>query len=87
MLASKILKHENRYLANFLPEPTGIGKCSREMPIWLVAQGHEVRVAWFSGFHLLPQSPCTEDIVLPFKRSVMLASGRLVVAICRQSAE
>ena len=32
------------YSANFAPEPTGIGKYSGEMAVWLVAQGHEVRV-------------------------------------------
>ena len=29
---------------NFSPELTGIGKYSGEMALWLVAQGHEVRV-------------------------------------------
>lgn len=32
------------YSANFSPEPTGIGKYSGEMAVWLAAQGHEVRV-------------------------------------------
>jgi colanic acid biosynthesis glycosyl transferase WcaI len=32
------------YSANFAPEPTGIGKYSGEMAVWLAAQGHDVRV-------------------------------------------
>lgn len=32
------------YSANFAPEPTGIGKYSGEMAVWLAEQGHEVRV-------------------------------------------
>ena len=32
------------YSANFAPEPTGIGKYSGEMAVWLVEQGHDVRV-------------------------------------------
>jgi len=32
------------YSANFAPEPVGIGKYSGEMAVWLVAQGHQVRV-------------------------------------------
>lgn len=31
------------YSANFAPEPTGIGKYSGEMAVWLAARGHEVR--------------------------------------------
>jgi colanic acid biosynthesis glycosyl transferase WcaI len=31
------------YSANFAPEPTGIGKYSGEMAVWLARQGHEVR--------------------------------------------
>lgn len=30
--------------ANYAPEPTGIGKYSGEMAVWLAAQGHSVRV-------------------------------------------
>src|SRR5258708_17863910 len=32
------------YSANFAPEPTGIGKYSGDMALWLVDHGHEVRV-------------------------------------------
>jgi colanic acid biosynthesis glycosyl transferase WcaI len=32
------------YSANFAPEPTGIGKYSGEMAVWLAEHGHEVRV-------------------------------------------
>lgn len=32
------------YSANFAPEPTGIGKYSGEMAVWLASQGHQVRV-------------------------------------------
>lgn len=32
------------YSANYSPEPTGIGKYSGEMAVWLRRQGHEVRV-------------------------------------------
>jgi colanic acid biosynthesis glycosyl transferase WcaI len=36
---------------------------------------------------LLPQSPNTEDLVLPSKLSGMLASGRPVIATCREGTE
>jgi colanic acid biosynthesis glycosyl transferase WcaI len=32
------------YSVNFAPEPTGIGKYSGEMALWLAERGHEVRV-------------------------------------------
>jgi len=32
------------YSVNFAPEPTGIGKYSGDMALWLAARGHEVRV-------------------------------------------
>ncbi len=32
------------YSANFSPEPTGVGKYSGDMALWLTEQGHEVRV-------------------------------------------
>jgi colanic acid biosynthesis glycosyl transferase WcaI len=32
------------YSANFAPEPTGIGKYSGEMAVWLAEHGHQVRV-------------------------------------------
>lgn len=37
--------------------------------------------------HLLPQSPEAEDLVLPSKLSGMLASGRPVIATCRENTE
>jgi len=37
--------------------------------------------------HLLTQSPEAEDLVLPSKLSGMLASGRPVIATCRQGSE
>lgn len=40
-----------------------------------------------ADIHLLPQSPEAEDLVLPSKLSGMLASGRAVVATCRDSTE
>jgi len=37
--------------------------------------------------HLLPQSPEAEDLVLPSKLAGMLASGRPVIATCREGTE
>jgi colanic acid biosynthesis glycosyl transferase WcaI len=37
--------------------------------------------------HLLPQSPDAADLVLPSKLSGMLASGRPVIATCREGTE
>lgn len=40
-----------------------------------------------ADFHLLPQSPEAEDLVLPSKLSGMLASGRPIIATCRPNTE
>lgn len=40
-----------------------------------------------ADIHLLPQSPEAEDLVLPSKLAGMLASGRPVIATCRQGTE
>jgi colanic acid biosynthesis glycosyl transferase WcaI len=40
-----------------------------------------------ADIHLLTQSPGAEDLVLPSKLSGMLASGRPVVATCREGTE
>jgi colanic acid biosynthesis glycosyl transferase WcaI len=40
-----------------------------------------------ADIHLLPQSPDAEDLVLPSKLSGMLASGRPVIATCREGTE
>lgn len=40
-----------------------------------------------ADMHLLPQSPEAEDLVLPSKLSGMLASGRPVIATCREGTE
>lgn len=40
-----------------------------------------------ANIHLLPQSPEAEDLVLPSKLSGMLASGRPVIATCRENSE
>lgn len=40
-----------------------------------------------ADIHLLPQSPDAADLVLPSKLSGMLASGRPVIATCRQGTE
>ncbi|WP_342617496.1 glycosyltransferase WbuB [Rhodoferax sp. GW822-FHT02A01] len=40
-----------------------------------------------ADMHLLPQSAEAEDLVLPSKLSGMLASGRPVIATCRQGTE
>ncbi len=40
-----------------------------------------------ADIHLLPQSPEAADLVLPSKLSGMLASGRPVIATCREGTE
>jgi len=40
-----------------------------------------------ADIHLLPQSPDAADLVLPSKLSGMLASGRPVIATCREGTE
>jgi colanic acid biosynthesis glycosyl transferase WcaI len=40
-----------------------------------------------ADIHLLTQSPGAEDLVLPSKLTGMLASGRPIVATCRQGSE
>jgi colanic acid biosynthesis glycosyl transferase WcaI len=40
-----------------------------------------------ADIHLLPQSPVAEDLVLPSKLTGMLASGRPVIATCRDGTE
>jgi colanic acid biosynthesis glycosyl transferase WcaI len=40
-----------------------------------------------ADIHLLPQSPDAADLVLPSKLSGMLASGRPVIAACREGTE
>lgn len=40
-----------------------------------------------ADFHLLPQSPEAEDLVLPSKLSGMLASGRPILATCREDTD
>lgn len=40
-----------------------------------------------ADIHLLPQSPEAEDLVLPSKLAGMLASGRPVIATCREGTE
>jgi len=40
-----------------------------------------------ADIHLLPQSPGAADLVLPSKLSGMLASGRPVIATCREGTE
>ncbi|MEO6080250.1 MAG: glycosyltransferase WbuB [Steroidobacteraceae bacterium] len=40
-----------------------------------------------ADIHLLPQSACAEDLVLPSKLSGMTASGRPVIATCRAGTE
>jgi colanic acid biosynthesis glycosyl transferase WcaI len=40
-----------------------------------------------ADIHLLPQTPDAADLVLPSKLSGMLASGRPVIATCRQGTE
>ncbi len=40
-----------------------------------------------ADIHLLPQSPDAADLALPSKLSGMLASGRPVIATCRQGTE
>lgn len=40
-----------------------------------------------ADMHLLPQSPEAEDLVLPSKLSGMLASGRPVIATCKEGTE
>ncbi|HEX3912517.1 MAG TPA: glycosyltransferase WbuB [Steroidobacteraceae bacterium] len=44
------------YSANFAPEPTGIGKYSGDMALWLVEHGHEIRVVcappYYPSWHI-----------------------------------
>jgi colanic acid biosynthesis glycosyl transferase WcaI len=40
-----------------------------------------------ADMHLLPQSAEAEDLVLPSKLTGMLASGRPVIATCREGTE
>ena len=40
-----------------------------------------------ADIHLLPQSPCATDLVMPSKLSGMMASGRPVIATCHMGTE
>lgn len=63
------------YSANYSPEPTGIGKYSGEMAVWLRKQGHDVRVVCAPPYYPsweLPESyrgfryrlECIDDVLV-----------------------
>lgn len=58
------------YSVNYAPEPTGIGKYSGEMAVWLAAQGHDVRVVCAPPYY--PSWKVVEEYAWPPYRREML---------------